>query len=117
MARWIPGWQGVVARLEDVVTPTADALVRSEAFAIAAGLVHRARREVRQQVERTSRRAWHLVNLPAGSDVNRVLAHIASLERQVRDLEKRLADVGAGSVQAEEGNGTRPHTAPDRRPA
>ena len=36
------------------------------------------------------RRAWHLVNLPAGSDVNRLLDEIATLQRQVRDLEKRI---------------------------
>jgi phage host-nuclease inhibitor protein Gam len=34
----------------------------------------------------------HLLNLPAGSDVNRLLVQIAALEREVRELRKRLED-------------------------
>ena len=67
-----------------------DEIVRSEAFAIASGLARRAQRDARRAVERGSRRAWHLLNLPAGSDVNRLLDEIATLQRQVRDLEKRI---------------------------
>jgi hypothetical protein len=98
MASTTPLWHKVVARVDDVVTPHADALVRSEAFAVAAGLAVRTRRDAGRGLEGVSRRVWHLLNLPAGSDVNRVLGQIASLERQVRLLEKRLSDARSRSA-------------------
>jgi hypothetical protein len=67
-------------------------LVGSESFAIAAGLRSRVVRGVAAQSERGSRRVLHLLNLPAGSDINRLLRHIASLEREVRDVQKTLQD-------------------------
>jgi hypothetical protein len=33
------------------------------------------------------------MNMPAGSDVNRLLTHIARLEREVRELRKQFTDV------------------------
>lgn len=87
-----PLWHQAVTRIDEIVAPHADAFVRSETFAVATGLALRLKRDVGRAVERGSRRAWHLLNLPAGSDVNRLLAQLASLERQVRHLEKRLLD-------------------------
>jgi hypothetical protein len=34
----------------------------------------------------------HALNLPAGSDINRLLTQIAYVEREVRDLRKVIAD-------------------------
>lgn len=98
MTTTTPLWHQAVARVDEIVAPHADAFVRSETFAIAAGLVLRARRDAGRTLERASRRLWHVLNLPAGSDVNRVLAQIASLERQVRGLEKRLSDARPRTV-------------------
>lgn len=92
----VPRWRQIVARVDGFVGPRADELVRGEAFAIASGLARRTQRDLRRVTERVSRRAWHLLNLPAGSDVNRLLAEIASLQRQVRDLDKRVG--GAATV-------------------
>jgi hypothetical protein len=94
MAEQSPRWYRLLMSVSNVVSPAADAFVRSEAFAVTTGLARRAQREARGRVEHTTRRGWHFLNLPAGSDVNRLLGQIASLERQVRDLEKRLIDVG-----------------------
>jgi hypothetical protein len=87
-----PLWHQAGTRVDGLLAPHADAVVRSEAFTIAAGLALRARRDAGHALERASRRVWHLLNLPAGSDVNRVLGQIASLERQVRLLDKRVSD-------------------------
>jgi len=89
-----PLWHRAVTRLDEVVAPRAEAFVRSETFAVASGLALRAKRDLARGIEHGSRQAWHLLNLPAGSDVNRLLAQIASLERQIRVLEKRLTDSG-----------------------
>jgi hypothetical protein len=67
--------------------------MRSEGFAVAVGLAQTVQRDVVKRTERLSRRAWHLINLPAGSDVNRLLAQMGSVQRQLRELEKRLEDV------------------------
>ena len=98
MSTTTPLWHQAVARVDEVIAPRADALVRSEAFTIAAGLAIRARRDAGRSLERASRRVWHLLNLPAGSDVNRLLGQLASLERQVRLLDKRLSDARARSA-------------------
>jgi hypothetical protein len=64
----------------------------SDAFAIVSGLTFRVRRQIAGQRERTSRRVLHVLNLPAGSDVTRLLGQIASLEREVRVLRRQVAD-------------------------
>jgi hypothetical protein len=69
-------------------------VTRTEGFAVTVGLLRTAQRDIARRSERASRHLLHLFNLPAGSDVTRVLAHIASLEREVRELRK--ASEGAG---------------------
>jgi uncharacterized membrane protein YccC len=96
MAQQSPLWRQAVDRVERTIGPRADEFVRGETFAIASGLAGRARREMMRRTERSSRQVLHLLNLPAGSDVNRLLKQIASLERQIRDLEKRIDDLPRG---------------------
>jgi hypothetical protein len=91
----LPMWRRLVARVDAAVTPRADELVSSEAFAVAVGLSRQMQLEVQRRVERASRQTWHALNLPAGSDVNRLLGEIAALRRQVRDLDKRVGDADA----------------------
>lgn len=45
----------------------------------------------RRTFERSTRRLLHLVNLPTGSDVKRLHEQIWALEREIRDLKKRLS--------------------------
>ena len=52
----------------------------------------RLRRGVAQRSERASRHVLHAMNLPAGSDVRRLLTQIAMVEREVRELSKALSD-------------------------
>lgn len=81
-----------VRLLADRVGPALDGFTRSEEFAALTAIRTRARQEAGRQLERTSRRLFHLVNLPAASDINRLLRQIALVEREVRELRKRLDD-------------------------
>jgi hypothetical protein len=67
-----------------------EALVRTEAYMDAVALTLRTRRETAQRLERISRRALHLLNLPAGSDIRRVNDQLARLDRHVVALSKQL---------------------------
>jgi hypothetical protein len=64
--------------------------VRSEQFAFGLGLVAQLRREVEQQASRTTRQLLHRLNLPAGTDVTRLLTEIGELRKQVRQLSQQL---------------------------
>ena len=64
---------------------------------ISMGLAARAQKEASERTERMSRQMLHTFNLPAGSDVNRLLTQIAKLEREVRELRKQLDDQKRGT--------------------
>src|SRR5689334_19616043 len=85
-----PAWRQGFDAIEAAIAPRLEELVRSEPFQIAAGLVSSAQRDAQQRAERTMRRALHLWNLPAGSDVTRILNEIGKLQRDVRELARRV---------------------------
>jgi hypothetical protein len=101
MAEPIPLWRKAFDAAEQAVAPHLEQAVRTDQFAIAVGVVQRVQTELRKRGERTSRQVLHLLNLPAGSDVNRLLAQIGSLEREVRELRKQLADATEGNERTE----------------
>jgi hypothetical protein len=84
-----------VDAVEGVLTPVAGNVVRHDTFALSLAVVSRAGRGVATRAERLSRQGLHLLNLPAGSDINRLLRSIASLEREVRDLRKQVENPAA----------------------
>jgi hypothetical protein len=88
-----PSWKDVFDAAERTVGTRINEFVKSENYAILVGLAARAQREVSTRSERVSRRVLHFANLPAGSDVNRLLAQIGNLEREVRELRNQLDDV------------------------
>jgi hypothetical protein len=85
-----PAWRQGFDAIEAAVAPRLEGLVQSEPFQIAAGLVSAAQKDAQRRVERTMRRALHLWNLPAGSDVTRILNEIGKLQRDVRELSRRV---------------------------
>lgn len=72
--------------------PRLSQLTASDGFAEVAEMALAAQARLQQEIERRSRRFLHFWNLPAGSDVTVLRREIGELERQIRDLTKRLED-------------------------
>ena len=85
-----PAWRQAFDTAEAAVAPALEQLMKSEQFQVAMGLVTSAQRSVQERAERNMRRALHLWNLPAGSDVTRILNEIGKLQRDVRELAKQV---------------------------
>lgn len=87
-----PRWQQVVEAVDRKVGPALEAAARHEAFVIGFALVHRGRRGLGSHAERFSRRLLHGLNLPAASDVNRLLTQIGAVQKEVRVLSGKVDD-------------------------
>jgi len=85
-----PRWRQAYDVVDKAVTPRAEAFVRTPTFAQGAALVQRAQTVARNSARGLTARAWHLLNLPAGSDVSRLRAQIGALDREVRRLNLQL---------------------------
>jgi hypothetical protein len=85
-----PLWRQAFDAAERRVTPHADSLVRTPTFAVGAALVRRAGTLARDSAQSLTAHAWHLVNLPAGTDVRRLRAQVGALDREVRRLTLHL---------------------------
>jgi hypothetical protein len=118
-------WKRLFDSVDRTVGTRVNDFARSEDFATVAALGRRAQTKFGQFTERASRRILHSFNLPAGSDVNRLLGQIALLEREVRDLRKELeqpppplpgaaagASSAAPSVPPSTGSSVPPSTGP-----
>jgi hypothetical protein len=92
MAPERPKWRATVDRVDQRISPVADQVVRTDAFADAMGVLSRLRHVAQQRVERSLRNQWHFWNVPAGSDVKRLSQQLASLENRVRDLGRQLEE-------------------------
>lgn len=86
-----PLWKAPLRFVQERLVPALNDFTRSEEFAALAAIRQRSTNVVGRYLERTSRRALHLANLPAASDVNRLLAQIANLEHEVRTLRNHLS--------------------------
>ena len=85
-----PIWRQSFDAVERTIGPPLTEVVNSEAFAVALGLAAQMRKRVQRETERVTRRLLHQANLPAGSDINRLLAEIGKLPNQVRELSKQV---------------------------
>lgn len=87
-----PLWRRAFDTAEQAAAPHLERGVQSGAFTDVVVLAQRARTGVYRKLERDSRRVWHLLNLPAGSDVRRLRRQVASLDREVRLLRDLLQE-------------------------
>jgi hypothetical protein len=85
-----PQWRKSYDAVERVLAPHAEALVRTGQFAQVTAALFGVRRAVGNGVNGVAARVWHLVNLPAGTDVHRLRKQIGALDRDVRRLSLQL---------------------------
>lgn len=85
-----PLWRKAYDAIEGELAPRIEALIRDEKFLRRGGAVARGRKRLRERIDRTSARLWHLLNLPAGSDVRRLRKQIGELDRELRLLTLHL---------------------------
>ena len=87
-----PLWRRAFDTAEQAVAPHLERGVQSGGFTEVVVLVQRTRNGVYRRLEQDSRRLWHLLNLPAGTDVRRLRRQVAAVDREVRLLRETLQD-------------------------
>ncbi len=97
-----PLWRQAFDAVDRRVAGPVDAVVRSDLFSDAVAVGMRVGRRAQSEVERRTRRALHLVNVPAATDVKRVSEQLAALHREVRALQRQM---DARNGRARSGNG------------
>jgi hypothetical protein len=90
MASGAPLWLKLVLQAERAVGRRVESAVHSNAYFDAVAELTRARAQVIGTVEGVSRRALHLLNLPAGTDIRRVREQLARMDRRLVQLSKEL---------------------------
>jgi hypothetical protein len=88
-----PLWLRGVLRVERAIGKPVEKAVRSERYFDVVTKTTRVRRKAVGAAEGVSRRALHLLNLPAGSDIRRVRQQLARMERQIDQLSVEVAEI------------------------
>ena len=84
-----PLWRRAFDAADRRVSGPVESATASAAFHDAVTLGLRLQARVRGRMERESRRALHLLNLPSNTDVRRLYEQVAALRRELRELERR----------------------------
>ena len=108
-----PLWRRTFDVFERPVSGALDRVIQTDAYAHAVSVSWKLALRFRRDFERNSERFLHLWNLPAGTDVDRLLTQVAKVERQVRDLSREL-DGDARHALAREFPEGRPSKREDR---
>jgi hypothetical protein len=90
MATGAPLWLRLVLRAERAIGGPVEAAVRSDAYFDAVAGVNKTAARVSGAVEGVSKRGWHLLNLPAGTDMRRMREQLARMDRRLVLLTKEL---------------------------
>lgn len=93
-----PAWRSLVDAADQIVTPAANSLVRTDAFADIVSAVTRLEVRLRRRMERQASWYWHQFHLPSHGDMRRVFTQLAALEARLRDVSERLEDHEAASA-------------------
>src|SRR3954468_24046193 len=86
----LPLWLKLVLRLERAVGGPVEAAVHSDAYFDVVAEVNRGARTLTDAMESVSKRALHLLNLPAGTDIRRVREQLARMDRRLLQMAKEL---------------------------
>lgn len=85
-----PLWRQIFDAVDGIVTPQLEALVRTEQFSKDLGRFGKAQAFLESQARDASAKMWHVLNLPAGSDISRLRKQLGALDRDVRRLTLQL---------------------------
>jgi hypothetical protein len=94
-------WRPLVDGIDNRVTPPANKLVRTNAFADTVSVVTRLEGSVRRRVERQSSSLLHALNLPTAVDLRKMRRQLAAVEARLRDMAERLEDEQAAAAAAQ----------------
>jgi hypothetical protein len=115
-----PLWLKAVLKVERAVGGPVEAAVRTDTYFDLVTKATRATGTVKRKVSGTSTRVLHVINLPAGSDMQRMREQLARMERRLNRLTEEVADPdgphGAPVHGAPPDGGTIDGTPPDRAP-
>ena len=103
-----PRWRRAFDAAEAAITPRADALVHTHEFSTGAAAVARARAAARARLTGLSSRAWHVLNLPAGTDLRRLRSQLGEIDRELRRLNMRLEQSHDPTAESDPGNDVGP---------
>lgn len=87
-----PLWLRAVIRLERAVGEPFEAAVRTETYFDLMTKVTRTTKTVKRKASGASTRGLHLLNLPAGSDVQRLREQLARMERRLNQLSEQAEE-------------------------
>jgi hypothetical protein len=85
-----PLWLKLVLRVERAVGGPVEAAVHSDAYFDVVAEFNRGTRRLTDAMEGVSKRALHLLNLPAGTDIRRVREQLARMDRRLLQMAKEL---------------------------
>jgi hypothetical protein len=85
-----PLWRRVFDRAERLAGEPLEGAVQTHTFVDALVLSLRVQRALWRSVERGTRAALHVANLPARSDVDRLSRQVAAMRKELREVSGRL---------------------------
>jgi polyhydroxyalkanoate synthesis regulator phasin len=83
-----PLWRQAFDAADRRVAKPVEAGVHSELFGDMVAIGVRVQRRAQRELERRTQRVLHLANLPTATDVRRLSEQVASLRRELRELEE-----------------------------
>jgi hypothetical protein len=98
-----PLWLKAVIKLERVIGEPVEKAVRSDTYFDLVSEARRNHQRVAHAVEGVSKRALHLLNLPAGTDIRRVREQLNRMERRLTVVTKELEDLQAAAAAGDDG--------------
>ena len=84
-----PLWRQAFDAVDRRVSGPVETGARSDAFTDLLTVGWRLSRRMQREVERRTRHALHLANLPTATDVRRLSEQVSSLQREIRELQDR----------------------------
>jgi hypothetical protein len=88
-----PLWLRAVLKLERAIGEPIEAAVHSDRYFDLISATTRLRRQAAGLAEGVSRRALHVMNLPAGSDIRKMRQQLARMERRLGQLSDDVSEL------------------------